>query len=59
MVNIIFKKRLQSWVEVTLNSWMCVESLVISWCKIRLLYIKEACAEYGPISVFGGGGRAA
>lgn len=34
--------------EVTLKSLLYVESLVISSHKIRLLYIKEACAEYGP-----------
>lgn len=45
--------------EVTLKNWMCVESLVISWYKIRLLYIKEACAEYGPSVSLEGGGRAA
>lgn len=50
---ISYLKTPQSWVEVTLKNWMCTGSPITSWFKIRLLYIKGACAKYGSITVCG------
>lgn len=46
----------QSWLEVTFKSGLYVESMIISWCNIRLLCIhREAVLSMVPSSsVFGG-----